>query len=304
MIEYLTLMIFKLVTLGLALLLGAPAPISSVEPREDATHMTFHDRQLPSGIRLHYAHQGPESGPTVILLHGLSDSSFSFSRVMPLIPADMRVVAPDMRGHGESDRPDEGYSPDVMATDVIQLMDELDIPSAVLVGHSMGSFVARRVAARAPGRVTGLLLIGAATSPDNAVVRDLLQAVATFTDPVDPAFIREFQQSTIFRPVPPAFLDRVVAESGKLPARVWKAVANGLFAFQPADHVIRCATLVVGGDKDSVFAVEEQQSLRQHIPGATVEITEGIGHALHWEDPERFVAALSRVMKSAALVRR
>ena len=65
-----------------------------------------------------------------------------------------------------------------------------------------------------------------------------------------------------------------------------------------------CTTLVVGGDKDSVFSVAEQQSLRQQIPGASVEITEGIGHALHWEEPERFAAALSRVMKSAALVRR
>jgi non-heme chloroperoxidase len=266
--------------------------------------MTFHDRQLPSGIRLHYARQGPDEGPTVILLHGLTDSSFSFSRVMPLLPAEMQVIAPDLRGHGDSDRPIDGYSLDDMATDVIQLMDTLDIPSAVVVGHSMGSFVARRVAARAPGRVTGLLLIGAAPSPDNAVVRELQKAIAGLDDPVDPAFVREFQESTVARDVPAAFLDRVVAESRKLPARVWAAAVAGLLAFQPADQAIRCATLVVGGTRDAVFSTTEQESMRQQIPGAIVDITDGIGHALHWEDPERFAAALSRVIKSAALVRR
>lgn len=266
--------------------------------------MTFHDRQLPNGIRLHYARQGPEQGPTVVLLHGFTDSAFSYSRVMPLLPGNVQVIAPDLRGHGESDRPADGYSPDDMATDLIQLMDALDIPSAVVVGHSMGSFVARRLAARAPGRVTGLLLVGAAPSPNNLVVRDLQKAVDGLSDPVETSFIREFQEGTIAREVPPAFLDRVVAESRKLPARVWAAALDGLLAFQPADHAIRCATFVVGGDKDTVFTTAEQESLRQQIPGATVEITSGIGHALHWEDPERFVAALSRVMKSAALVRR
>lgn len=266
--------------------------------------MTFHHQEVPGGIRLRYARQGPTDGPAVILLHGFTDSSFSFSRVMPLLSPEIRAIAPDLRGHGESDRPPDGYAMDDFASDVIGLMDALDIPSAVVVGHSMGSFVARRVAARAPGRVTGLLLVGAATSPGNVVVRDLQKAVAGLTDPVDLQFVREFQASTIARPVPPPFFERVVAESLKLPARVWVAALDGMTAFEAGDHAIRCATLVVGGSNDGVFSVPEQQSLAQHIPGATVETAEGIGHALHWEDPERFVAALSHVMTSAALVRR
>lgn len=304
MIEYVALMVFKLVAVGLAFLLGAPAPASSAEPREDVSPMTYHHRQLPGGISLHYARQGPDNGPTVILLHGLTDSSFSYSRVMPLLPADIQAVAPDLRGHGDSDRPADGYSLDDMAADVIQLMDALEVPSAIVVGHSMGSFVARRIAARAPGRVTGLLLVGAAPSPANDVTRDLQKAMAELSDPVDPAFVREFQESTIARPVPAAFLDGVVAESRKVPARVWSAAVDGMLAFQPADQAIRCATFVVGGSRDAVFSKAEQESMARQIPGATVEIVDGVGHALHWEDPERFVAALSRVIKQAALVRR
>ena len=65
-----------------------------------APPMSFADVALGNGVRLHYARQGPPDGPAIILLHGYSDSSFSFSRVMPLLPPELRVIAPDLRGHG------------------------------------------------------------------------------------------------------------------------------------------------------------------------------------------------------------
>src|SRR5262245_5888531 len=97
--------------------------------------MTFADVRLSNGVRLHYAQQGPQSGPAIVLLHGYSDSSFSFSRVMPLLPRERRVIALDLRGHGGSDRPLTGYRITEMADDVIQAMDALRIPTAVIVGH-------------------------------------------------------------------------------------------------------------------------------------------------------------------------
>ena len=60
---------------------------------------------LANGVRLQYRRQGPESGPALILLHGYSDSSLSFARIMPLLPPEQRVIAVDLRGHGDSDKP-------------------------------------------------------------------------------------------------------------------------------------------------------------------------------------------------------
>ena len=94
--------------------------------------------RLSNGVTLHYASQGPRTGPAVIMIHGYSDSWFSFSRVLPLLPPELRVIAPDMRGHGDSERPLSGYRIADMADDVIRLMDALNIPKAVLIGHSMG----------------------------------------------------------------------------------------------------------------------------------------------------------------------
>jgi len=250
---------------------------------------------VKGGVRLRYVQQGPVAGPAIIMLHGYSDSSFSFSRILPLLPPPLRVIVPDQRGHGRSDRATH-YSMDAMAGDVIELMDALDVPTATVVGHSMGSFVARRAALLAPDRVRRLLLVGAGPSSRNEAVLEVQQAANALQDPVDAAFVRDFQYSTVHQPVPREFMEQVIAESLTLDAATWKAVIAGLVAYTPGESAIRAPTLVLGGDKDAVFPVDEQRALARRIDGATVEILEGLGHAPHWEDPKRFVGPLIRFL--------
>jgi pimeloyl-ACP methyl ester carboxylesterase len=179
-------------------------------------------------------------------------------------------------------------------------MDALKIERATVVGHSMGSFVARRVAAQAPARVSRLILVGAGVRSGNEEVQGMRPVVDKLTDPVDPVFVREFQLSTVARPVPPEFIDRAVSESLKLPAAVWKQVLTGLLAYPSSEASIRCPTLVIGGDKDAVFSVAQQEALAKAVDGATLTIVPGVGHALHWEDPERFAKELVGFMGHGA----
>jgi len=180
----------------------------------------FGDVRLSTGVRLRYLAQGNPTGRPVILLHGITDSWFSFSRVLPDISKAYRVYALDLRGHGDSDRPVTGYAPREMADDVIAFMDALGIQRATLVGHSMGSFVAQQAALAAPERIAGLVLIGSATLLRNAVTLELREALAALPDTVPADFAMEFQASTVHQSVPEEFMIRVVAESRKAPARV------------------------------------------------------------------------------------
>ena len=251
--------------------------------------------RLSNGITLHYATQGPRTGPAVILIHGYSDSWFSFSRILPLLGSQLRVIAPDMRGHGDSERPlGGGYRIADMADDVIRLMDALNVPMAVVIGHSMGSFVARRVFELAPARVSRLVLIGGALRCDNDGVRDLQRVVNALTDPVDETFVREFQLSTIAAPVPPPFLEAVIANSRRMPARIWKAVIQGLIEFEPTVLRPEVRTLVLGGRQDAVFSNTEQMVLARQFPRGELHLMDGVGHTLHWEQPQTFVNALTR----------
>lgn len=292
--HYLSVFI-QLVSMVAALLLPAAGAVE-LAASQTALPVRVHEVRLPSGVRLRYFDQGPVGGPTVLMLHGYTDSSFSFSRVLPLMPAGVRVIVPDQRGHGHSDRPPDGYTMDDFATDALQLLDALQVRTATVVGHSMGSFVARRVAEKAPSRVTRLVLVGSGPVPTNAGIRELRSAVNELTDPIDAAFARGFQESTVLKPVPAPFMHEAIDGSLAVPARVWKAALTGMMAYVPAGAPA-CPTLVLGGAGDSVFSKKEQEELAASIAGARLEIADGIGHALHWEEPKRFVAALGRFLR-------
>jgi pimeloyl-ACP methyl ester carboxylesterase len=255
----------------------------------------FADARLATGVRLRYAELGDPAAQPLILLHGYSDSWFSYSRVLPGLARRHRVYALDLRGHGDSDRPAGGYTMPELAADVVAFMDAKGIERATVVGHSMGSFVAQQVAVRAPERVTRLVLVGSATRFRSLMgVSELSGAVHALSDPVPPEFAREFQVSTIYRPVPEEFLDRAVAESLKLPARVWRAVMAGMLATGAASDLgkLGIPTLILWGERDSCFARSEQEALAAAIPGAVLKVYPETGHALHWERPEEFVRDL------------
>ena len=255
---------------------------------------SLHYARLSSGITLHFAAQGPTTGPAVVMLHGFTDSWFSFSRVLPLLPGDMRVVAPDMRGHGDSERPPHGYRLADLANDVLQLMDALQIPKAVIVGHSMGSFVARKVYELAPGRVSRLVLVGAGPEALTPVMTGLMHMINWLTDPVDEAFVREFQMSCVHAPVPEPFMEAVIANSRRVPARIWKDVMQGLIEGEINLSRPDVRTLVLGGRQDAVFSEMEQMVLARRFPRGELHLVDAVGHTLHWEQPATFVSALIR----------
>ncbi len=266
----------------------------------NAPPLRFADVRLRTGVRLRYAEQGDPAGQPIILLHGYSDSWFSFSRVLPLFPAAYHVYALDQRGHGDSDRPASGYTMRDLAADAIAFMDAKGLAQAIVVGHSMGSLVAQQVALAAPERVARLVLVGSATAAREIVgIFELEQAVDSFAaassaDPVPAEFAREFQASTAYQPLPADFMDRVVAESLKLPARVWRALMDGMLATDVPTKLgdSRIPTLILWGDRDGYFPRSEQDALLAMLPTATLKVYPETGHTPHWERPQEFVRDL------------
>lgn len=255
----------------------------------------FADVHLTTGVRLRYAEQGDPAAHPLILLHGYSDSWFSYSGVLTGLARNYHVYALDQRGHGDSDRPATGYAMADLAADVVAFMDVKGIERATIVGHSMGSFVAQQVVAAAPERVARLVLVASTTTPRNVVgLSDLARAVDLLVDPVPPEFAREFQVSTIYRPVSDEFLDQAVAVSLRMPARVWREIMAGMLATDPVASLGRSGipTLILWGDRDSGFPRSEQEALLAAIPGAELKVYPETGHALHWERPAEFVRDL------------
>lgn len=259
---------------------------------------SFEDVDLSTGVRLQCAVQYPDGDRTVLFLHGFSDSWFSFTPVLARLVDDVYCLAPTLRGHGGSDHPDDGYDIADFAEDAAELLQRQDAEDVVVVGHSFGSFVAQRLALDYPELVDRLILVGSAPSANVDAIDELVQTVESFDGSVPDDFVHKFQHSTTHDTLPDIFMDRVIAESKRMPVRVWKQVASAFQGTDFSDELgdITTPTLVIGGDSDAFFDPNTQEVLADLIPDASLSIYEDTGHAVHWERPGRFVHDLRLFM--------
>jgi non-heme chloroperoxidase len=255
-----------------------------------------HTIQLSTGVTVPYLEHGDPAGVPMILLHGYSDSSVSYELMLPHLPDSIHAYAYTQRGHGDADKPAAGYRLEDYVDDVAAFMDAMGIDAAVIAGHSGGSYAAQRFALDHPDRTLGVVLIGSFRAfHDNPGALELHEAVRELDDPVDAAFVREFQESCVAQPVPAGFMDAIVAGSMQVPARVWKDYLAGLLEAEvPTESgSIAAPALILWGDQDAFCPRSDQDALLAAIPGARLEVYRGAGHCPHWEQPERAAAELA-----------
>jgi pimeloyl-ACP methyl ester carboxylesterase len=253
-----------------------------------------------NNLELEYAEQGDIDAPVLIMLHGFTDSRISFSRILPMLPSSMHVVAISMRGHGNSGKSGDDFSVKSMSDDVIRLVEARKWKQVSLLGHSMGGVIAMQTAMDHPERVSRLILVG--TDPfygDNAGMPEFLQAVETLTDPVPRQFSLDFQLSTIVQPIEESFLDELVAESEKLSAKNWRLCLTSILKTDLRSRLpeLNMPVTVFWGEKDAVCDIAGQQEMWQGIKKVNLIKFAGIGHALHWEAPREFVEDLKNLIR-------
>ena len=107
---------------------------------------------------MHYLEWGSE-GPSVILLHGMSDNARTWEKIAPYLAADLHVVAPDRRGSGESDKPAEGDDFQTLVDDISSLAESLKLGPLIVVGHSFGAEIALNFAAQKPALTRAVVLV-------------------------------------------------------------------------------------------------------------------------------------------------
>ena len=264
---------------------------------------------LPTGVRLEYVEQGPAQGIPVVFLHGVTDSWHSFERVLPLLPPTIRAFALSQRGHGDSSRPESGYRFTDLSADLLAFMDSMRLPKGIIVGHSMGASVAQRFVIDHPDRVSAVILMGAFSGFDDPGLADFVaSSILPLTDPIAPEFAREWQQSTLAREMAPDHFDTIVAETLKVPARIWHQAFDGFLRtpdFTNELAKVSVPALLMWGDRDTYALRAAQARLLEVIPHGRLITYEGFGHALHWEDPvsitkaiAAFVSEISKLMRA------
>lgn len=255
--------------------------------------------ELSSGVRLSYVALGPTSATPVVLLHGWGESRRSFDRLVPQLAGSVRTLAVDQRGHGESDKPMDGYSLATSADDAVAFMDALEIDSAVLLGSSSGGYVAQQVAASSPHRVAGLMLVG---SPLTLQGRPpFADEVERLRDPVDEDWVRaSLTWFPRFHPVPEWYLEDRIRDGAHIPAHVWRATLRGLCEATPPSDLgsITSPTLILWGARDELLTRDQADGLARAIPGSRTIVYEDTGHLVLWEQPDALATDLDAFVTS------
>ncbi|MBN1310361.1 MAG: alpha/beta hydrolase [Anaerolineae bacterium] len=123
-----------------------------------ASHYAIDKTLTVNDLRFHYRDWGGRGWP-LLLLHGLASTSHIWDLVAPLLVEDAKVIAPDMRGHGQSDKPEGGYEFKTIAGDVVGILEALKMKHPVIVGHSWGAMLGLWIAANRADFLGGLVMV-------------------------------------------------------------------------------------------------------------------------------------------------
>jgi pimeloyl-ACP methyl ester carboxylesterase len=242
---------------------------------------------------LAYDDDGP--GPVVVLLHGFPLNRSMWSAQETSVGSIYRVIAPDLRGHGESAAPEGVYTIDGMADDVIELLDALQLREPVVLGGlSMGGYVALSLIVRYPERFRALMLMdtrATADSPDAARNREDLarkvEASGNAGHVVEAMWPKMVSDATRRRRA--ELLGPLREAMEKTPARSIVGALRGMAARpdRTADlATIGVPTLVLVGADDAITPVDEVRAMAEKIPGARFVVVPDAGHLAPLENPE------------------
>ncbi len=255
--------------------------------------------RLPNGIKLAYVELGNPKGPPLLLLHGYTDSSRSWSLVAPYLQ-NYRLLIPDQRGHGAADAPRCCYSMSAYADDARLFLDAVGVERAAVAGHSMGSMVAIAIAAEYPERVSKIVLIGSTALAPVKRGDWLFEQAAALKTPLDPSsqFLRDWHPANQPTAVEPTFAKAVFDELLAIPLHVWRGVMREIAYVPVGRHAadVKAPVLVLSGGKDPLFPKEHHESLLRAFPGAEAHVFPNLGHNPNWEQPETIAAAMNRFL--------
>lgn len=240
---------------------------------------------LGTGISVPCLIHGDAEAKPLLLLHAWGESRHSFERMLPFLDT-FRVYAPDLRGQGDADKPEDGYSLAEQAKDAAAILTALTVRSAFVLGSSSGGYVAQQLAIMRPDLVGALVLVG---SPVTLQGRAPFAAeVEALTDPVAEEWVQDsLSWFPLVQEVPKWYPQDRVSDGASMPAHAWKRILAGFSDATPPTEagVISAPTLILWGARDNLLPRWQQDALVERIHGAVLTVYAEAAHLVLWECP-------------------
>jgi pimeloyl-ACP methyl ester carboxylesterase len=290
--------------------------------------MKWREGYVSGGDTRFWVREAGRGENVAVLLHGFPQDGSAWERVAALlVDQGWRVVAPDVKGVGRSDRPDSGYDPQTLADEISQLIRNLHVKKALLVGHDWGGAIALATAFRHPGRVSGVVLVAAPYRqldlrrawhialcnipmlPEVAfrlaprpLVAAALRSQSRLREPFDASAI-DAATTAVSGGQPPAWLGyyRTLSRRAVVDWAVRRTRRRLPVVPDPrTPHPLRVPVQVVWGEQDPIFPVSLGTRVARDL-GADLDVLPGVGHHLHVEDPLGLARSIQRFATNAHL---
>jgi pimeloyl-ACP methyl ester carboxylesterase len=257
------------------------------------------------GVNVYYEAHG--QGVPIVFLHPFSTNGYIwYFQIFPFAQTNQCVVI-DERGHGRSDKPQQGYAIKAMAKDVAAVLDELKVDKAILVGNSIGGMIAMQFNLDYPDRVLGNVIVSSGTGLSENMPAEVKAAFqqnyqGTFSQLIEGAVSARTKRER------GEILDLMKAQfmvESNFPRHVFMAASQdpgGVFNWDIRAQLknIRKPTLVLAGEEDQATTVAVNKVLADGIPGAELRVIKDVGHFYQLEKPQEFNEVLRQFVNRVA----
>jgi pimeloyl-ACP methyl ester carboxylesterase len=250
---------------------------------------------IVNGLTVSYNDEGPLNAPTIIFIHGFPLNKSMWGAQIDALKEDYRVVAYDIRGHGDSDAGDENFSMDIFANDLLFFMDALNIDKPVLCGLSMGGYIALNAIGKFPQHFAALVLSDTQCLADSPDMREKrMKAIES----INKSGVEKYAEESIKNLFAPASFttkkEEISAVRKMIVQTSKQSLSYTLFALSERKGTcsklqdIEVPVLIMVGKEDKITPPAAAQLMHEKIQGSLIKILPHAGHLANMENASTF----------------
>ena len=246
-------------------------------------------------LAISYIDEGSINNPTIILIHGFPLNKSMWNKQIKELKENYRVIAYDIRGHGNSDAGDDNFSIELFVNDMLSLMDTLKIDNAILCGFSMGGYIALNAIENYPERFIALLLCDTNCTEDKSEAKEKrMMAIESIKE----KGLEQYAEESLKKLFAPISISKQIEEINYVSEMILntskQSIYKTLLALAERNetcnklHEINVPVLILVGKEDEITPPDVAKSMQRKIKGSKLHIIEQAGHLSNIENSDEF----------------
>jgi 3-oxoadipate enol-lactonase len=246
-------------------------------------------------LTVRYIDEGSTNSPTIILIHGYPLNKLMWDKQIEILKENYRVIAYDIRGHGNTDAGNDKFSIELFANDLISLMDTLKIDKTILCGFSMGGYIALNAIENYPERFNALLLCDTTCAADKPEAKEKrMKAIENIKE----KGLEQYAEESLKKLFAPISFSKQIEEISIVREMIMntskKSIYKTLHALAERKETctrvneLKVPVLIMVGKEDELTPPDVALMMHEKIKGSIIHIIDHAGHLSNMENPEQF----------------